>query len=96
MANKYKKPVRIKPLNNFLLLFILSVFQIGTGYLAASAGESFELSALLALLCLVAVEWVYLIFFYAAFHRRNFELELIAFFLSGVGLVTIGSVQPES
>ena len=96
MAKNNRKPVRVKPINNFLLLLILSVFQIGTGYLSASTGEEFELSAMLALLCLVAVEWVYLIFFYTVFHRRNFELELIAFFLSGVGLVTIGSVQPDS
>ncbi len=96
MAKKYKKMTKIKPINNFLLLFILSVFQIGTGYLAATCGEKFAFPALLALLGLVAAEWVYLIFFYTAFHRRNFELELIAFFLSGVGLVTIGSVYPES
>ena len=96
MANGYKKMKRIKPLNNFLLLFILTVFQLGTGFVGASCGEQFEFKAFLALLCLIATEWVYLIFFYTAFHRRNFELELIAFFLSGVGLVTIGSVYPDS
>ena len=96
MAKSMTKFTKIKPINNFLMLFILSVFQIGTGYIGASCGEKFEMSAMLALLCLVAVEWVYLLFFYIVFHRRNFELELIAFFLSGVGLVTIGSVQPES
>ena len=96
MANGYKKVKRVKPLNNFLLLIILSAFQLATGYLAANSGEQFEFSALLALICLVITEWVYLLFFYIAFHRRNFELELIAFFLSGVGLVTIGSVAPDS
>ena len=96
MASKIKKAPRIKPVNNFLLLFVLSGFQIVTGLIAASCGEEFEFKAILALLCLVATEWVYLIVFYTIFHRRNFELELIAFFLSGVGLVTIGSVQPES
>ncbi|MBQ7202462.1 MAG: FtsW/RodA/SpoVE family cell cycle protein [Eubacterium sp.] len=96
MASKIKKAPRIKPVNNFLLLFVLSGFQIVTGFIAASCGEEFEFKAILALLCLVATEWVYLIVFYTIFHRRNFELELIAFFLSGVGLVTIGSVQPES
>ena len=96
MAEKNKKFARVKPINNFLLLFILSVFQIITGYLAAACGETFQFSALLSLLLLVALEWVYLIFFYTVFHRRNFELELIAFFLSGVGLAVIGSVQPAS
>ncbi len=96
MASKTKKSPKIKPVNNFLVLFVLSVFQVVTGYIAASCGEEFEMKAMLALLCLVATEWVYTLFFYTAFHRRNFELEFIAFFLSGVGLVTIGSVQPES
>lgn len=94
--SKNKRMPRIKPVNNFLLLLVLSVFQIATGFISAACGEEFEMKALLALLCLVATEWVYLIFFYTVFHRRNFELELIAFFLSGVGLVTIGSVYPDS
>ena len=93
---KVKKRPRVKPINNFLVLFIISVFQIITGYVGASCGKKFEMKAMLALLILVATEWVYLIVFYTAFHRRNFELELIAFFLSGVGLVTIGSVYPSS
>ena len=93
---KNKKAPRIKPLNNFFMLFILSVFQLLSGYLAASCGEKFEIKTLLSLAILVAAEWVYLIFFYTAFHRRNFELELIAFFLSGVGLAVIGSVSSDS
>lgn len=91
-----KKAPKIKPVNNFMLLFLLSLFQIVTGFISANCGEKFEMKALLALLCLVALEWVYLLFFYTVFHRRNFELEIIAFFLSGVGLVAIGSVFPES
>ena len=96
MASKTNKPPKVKPINNFLMLIILSVFQLATGYIGASCGEAFESKAFIALLCLVVTEWVYYIFFYAAFHRRNFELELIAFFLSGVGLVTIGSVHPDA
>ncbi|MBQ3904665.1 MAG: FtsW/RodA/SpoVE family cell cycle protein [Eubacterium sp.] len=96
MASKAKKQPKIKPINNFLMLFVLSVFQVATGFIGASCGEKFESKAFLALLCLVALEWAYFVFFYTAFHRRNFELELIAFFLSGVGLVTIGSVYPDS
>lgn len=93
---KYKKRPKIKPLNNFLMLFILSVFQLVTGFQAASCHETFEMPALLALAFLVVTEWVYFIVFYTIFHRRNFELELIAFFLSGTGLAVIGSVYPDS
>ena len=94
--SKNKKSPKIKPINNFLILIVLSAFQIVTGFIAASCGKEFESKAIIALLCLVATEWVYLIFFYTVFHRRNFELEMIAFFLSGVGLVTIGSVFPDA
>jgi len=96
MSLKRKKAPRVKPINNFLLLFVLSAFQVITGFVAAACGEQFEAKAIIALLCLVATEWVYLLVFFIFFHRRNFELELIAFFLSGVGLVTIGSVYPDS
>lgn len=95
MAKNNKRP-KIKPLNVFSMLFILSVFQLVTGYQAASCHEQFELPALLALTFLVLTEWVYTVVFYTFFHRRNFELELIAFFLSGTGLAVIGSVQPDS
>ena len=93
MAKRFHKT---KPVNNFVLLFVLSVFQIITGLVSANSGKEFQPKVILALLCLVLTEWIYLIFFYVVFHRRNFELEIIAFFLSGVGLVTIGSVDAES
>lgn len=96
MATKRKKLHKVKPVNNFLLLFVLSIFQLVTGFISANSGDSFETKVIFALGALVITEWVYLLFFYSVFHRRNFELEIIAFFLSGVGLVTIGSVEPEA
>lgn len=96
MATKRKKLHKVKPVNNFLLLFVLSIFQLVTGFISANSGDSFETKVIFALGALVVTEWVYLLFFYSVFHRRNFELEIIAFFLSGVGLVTIGSVEPEA
>lgn len=96
MAQKLKRMPKIKPVNNFLLLLFLSLFQVITGFVAANSYDEFQTKVMLALLCLVATQWVYLLFFYFAFHRRNFELEIIAFFLSGVGLVTIGSVDADA
>ena len=92
MKDKIKRPVRIKPVNNFALLFVLSLL---TGFAGANCGDAFEPKVMIALALLIATEWVYLIFFYTVFHRRNFELEIIAFFLSGVGLVTIGSKNAD-
>ncbi|MGN0524039.1 MAG: FtsW/RodA/SpoVE family cell cycle protein [Eubacterium sp.] len=95
MASK-NKIHKIKPVNNFLLLLILSVFQFVTGYIGASAGDTFEPKVFISLAVLVMVEWLYLIVFYVGFRRRNFELEIIAFFLCGVGLVTIGSIDADA
>ena len=93
---KNKRAPKIKPVNNFLLLAVLSVFQLVTGYISANAKGKFEFPVLLAMICLIAIEWIYLIVFYVAMHRRNFELEVIAFFLCGVGIATIGSINPDA
>lgn len=94
--SKAKKMPKIKPINNFAMLFIISVFQLATGFSAANAGEAFESKVMLAVGLMVVLEWVYLIAFYTAMHRRNFELELIAFFLCGTGLSVIGSISPNA
>lgn len=94
--SKAKKMPKIKPINNFVMLFIISVFQLATGFSAANAGEAFESRVMLAVGLMAVLEWVYLIAFYTVMHRRNFELELIAFFLCGTGLSVIGSISPSA
>ena len=84
-ATKQKKLPRIKPINNFALLMVLSVFQLLSGTAAAGGTGTFEVKVLLCTLALIVLEWLYVSVFYFAMHRRNFELEFIAFFLSGVG-----------
>ena len=96
MAQKIKKAPNIKPVNNFALLLVLSAFQLITGFAAASAGREFSFKALLSIGILIVAEWIYVTVFYTIMHRRNFELEFIAFFLSGVGLAVIGSVDPDA
>lgn len=96
MGNKNKRMPRVKPINNFALLSVLSLFQLVTGFIGASAKDEFQPKVILALLCLVVTEWVYVVLFYTILHRRNFEVEIIAFFLSGVGLVTIGSIDADA
>lgn len=91
-ATKQKKLPHIKPINNFALLMVLSVFQLLSG--TAAAG-TFEVKVLLCTLALIVLEWLYVSVFYFAMHRRNFELEFIAFFLSGVGITVIGSIKPD-
>lgn len=91
--NKQKKVPKIKPVNNFLLMTFVTVFQLVTAFISANSGDTFEIKVMAAMLILIVVEWAYLIFFYTAFHRRNFELEVIAFFLCSTGIATIGSID---
>ena len=94
-ATKQKKLPHIKPINNFALLMVLSVFQLLSGTAAAGGTGTFEVKVLLCTLALIGLEWLYVSVFYFAMHRRNFELEFIAFFLSGVGIAVIGSIKPD-
>lgn len=94
-ATKQKKLPHIKPINNFALLMVLSVFQLLSGTAAAGGTGTFEVKVLLCTLTLIVLEWLYVSVFYFAMHRRNFELEFIAFFLSGVGITVIGSIKPD-
>lgn len=96
MAGKSKKIPNIKPINNFAMMFVLSLFQLVTNYCAAVSSGELQLKVLVSTGIFIAVEWVYISVFYFVMHRRNFELELIAFFLTGVGLTVIGSVDPDA
>lgn len=97
MASKQKKIPHIKPINNFALLIVLNLFQLMCAIPASYSDEDgFQVQVLISIVILVAVEWLYVTIFYTVMHRRNFELEFIAFFLSGVGITVIGSIEPES
>ena len=59
-ATKQKKLPRIKPINNFALLMVLSVFQLLSGTAAPPAApNAFEVKVLLCTLALIVLEWLY-------------------------------------
>ncbi len=92
--NKIKRTPKIKPINNFAILAFLSVFQMVTAFCAGyRANDEYKTIVVIAMALFVITEWVYLIIFYTALHRRNFELELLAFFLCGTGLAAGGSIN---
>lgn len=88
-----KRLPKIKPVNNFAMLALITAFQVVTAFISAGSNDAFEMKVLTAMALFIATEWVYLIAFYTLLHRRNFELELIAFFLCGTGISVIGSVS---
>jgi len=96
-AAKKKKIPKIKPINNFALMAFLTLFEAVTAFSAAWSPElGIRYQTLAAMGILIVVEWAYLIVFYTAMHRRNFELEMIAFFLCATGISVIGSVSPSA
>lgn len=92
---QHKKLPKIRPINNFAMLAFISVFQAVTAFISAGSYDPFEMKVITAMALFIAAEWAYLIIFYTALNRRNFELELIAFFLSGTGIAVVGSVSPS-
>ena len=91
-----KRLPKIRPINNFAMLALMTVFQAVTAFCAAGADGAFEIKVISAMALFIATEWIYLIAFYTLLHRRNFELELIAFFLCGTGISVIGSVSANA
>ena len=96
MAEKIKKMPKIKPINNFALLTFLTAFELVVSLSSYLSFEERPFKVILSAVILIGIEWAYLIFFYTAFHRRNFELEMIAFFLCSVGVTAIGSISPDA
>ncbi len=95
MAEKTKNKVKIKPLNNFAMLIAISVFEAVLAFSSASASKEFSFLMIGVFALFIALQWAYTAIFYFAFHRRNFELEFIAFFLCSIGLCIIGSIEPK-
>lgn len=85
-----------RPMNNLIVLLFLTVFQCMTAGAVVFAGETPNMQMVRVFAVLILVEWVYVLFFMTALHRKNFELEFIGFFLSSVGLVSLGSIDPDA
>lgn len=90
---KQRSPRRVKPLKNPLILICLTLFQVMTAATVV-VGETFHSKLCLLFALFIGAEWLYYLIFALFFKRRNFELEFIAFLLSGIGLVTISSIDP--
>lgn len=95
MAEKTKNRIKIKPLNNFAMLAAISVFEAVLAFSSASSLKEFSFLMIGVFALFIALQWAYTAIFYFAFHRRNFELEFIAFFLCSTGLCIIGSIEPK-
>ena len=88
--------VRVAGSNAVLLLFLVSCFQVmTTAQLLMRADEEFTGDILWVFALLLLVEWAYYIVMKILFQRKTYELEALAFFLSGVGLTVLAATQPK-
>ncbi len=81
--------------NAVLLLFLVSVFQVLTTVQLLVKGSEHTEDIVWVFGLLIAAEWGFYAFTLLFFRRKTFELEALAFFLSGVGLTVLASTKPE-
>ena len=73
------------------ILFILTLFQ-AFSFIPVAFREKEEILPISLLVAgYIVFEWFYVLFMSIVMKKVNFELELIAFFLSGIGVCLIGS-----
>ena len=76
-----------------LMLLVLTVFQWTSFLPVVFSGETDGFFSALLLCIYVSFEWMYVTVMHFAMKKTNFELEFIAFFLSGIGLCLIASAD---
>lgn len=86
-----------RPVNWLFLLLLMTAFQIFCAIqILTNGGEDIVKGTIIAVFALyITVEWTYFIVFAGFLRRKSFEVELIAFFLSGIGLALTTSVYPS-
>ena len=94
----HKRKMRYRrPVNWLFLLLLMTAFQIFCAIqILTNGGEDIVKGTIIAVFALyITVEWTYFIIFAGFLRRKSFEVELIAFFLSGIGLALTTSVYPN-
>ncbi len=87
----YRKPVKWP-----FLLLMMTVFQIICALQIHMNGTQEKTTTLVVVFAVyITVEWVYFLVCGGFLHRKSFEIELIAFFLTGIGLTLTTSVYPD-
>ena len=84
---------KYKYVDSSFILFLITIFQITSFIPVAFADGRFHTESATMAFIYVVFEWVYIIFMQTIVKKVNFELELIAFFLSGIGLSIAESVE---
>ncbi len=91
MRDKVRR--KYKYVDRSLILFLLTSFQVITFTPVIFSGGEVNLKIAALLVGYIMFQWIYVLMVNSITKRINFELELIAFFLSGIGLCLTASVS---
>ncbi len=78
-----------------LLLMLISVFNLCSMLLDMFPGGEVNWSVAASFLGFIAFMWAYFIFASLVMRMTNFELEILAFMFSSIGLAVVGSIYPD-
>lgn len=88
---------KTKNVNLFIMLFVLTLFQLLCLFtLLTNAQSEYKSSIFITFAVYILVEYLYFIGTRLILKRRGFEVELIAFLLTSIGLSITSSVYPEA
>ncbi len=82
-----------RTLRSGTLLFFVSLFHFVMSAQLVFSGESLNFSYFVPCIAVVLISWVFYAVSNLIFKRTNFEIETIALFLSGCGIIFISSVN---
>ncbi len=91
-AKKLRK--KYKHVDVSLILGLLTIFQVLSCVPAVVHDNSLNAENVLCFLGYITLEWLYTFIMTAFFKKENFEIECIAFFLCGIGMVVTSSIYP--
>ncbi len=76
-------------------MLLISIFQVITFYQVIYATEEMNKTAVVVFIAFTAIEWLWSIISTIVLRKSSLALESIAFFLTGIGLVVVGSTNPS-
>ncbi len=79
-----------------IILILLAIFNICSMFLNLYPEGEFNPQIIIVYLGFIAIQWLYFAFASFVLRIHNFELEMIAFAFSSVGLAIVGSIYPNA
>ena len=87
---------KTKNVNLILMLFVITIFQLTCLFtLVSKSADEHKMGIILTFGIYILVEYIYFISTRLVLKRKGFEVELIAFLLTSIGLSITASVYPD-